>query len=127
MALLKRALFLGDFTSALDRKWQQENNICHVLTVARGLNIKVDCKHLVIDVLDDPSDNLLIYFEQMNDFIEQGLKKGNVLVHCAAGVSRSASAVIAYIMKKNKWSFNKTRNFVMSKRSVIYPNDGFVK
>ena len=32
--------------------------------------------------------------------IDEGLSKGGVLVHCAAGVSRSASTVIAYIMRK---------------------------
>ena len=41
----------------------------------------------------------------MNNFIENGLKQGNVLVHCAAGVSRSASAIIAYLMKYKKISF----------------------
>ena len=33
------------------------------------------------------------------NFIAQWIDKGNVLVHCAAGVSRSASMVICYLMR----------------------------
>ena len=117
-----RALYLGDFTSAIDQRWQKENNIRSVLTVAGGLNIHVECKHMVIDIMDAPFENLGLYFEQTNDFIYEGLKNGNVLVHCAAGVSRSATVVIAYIMKTYHWTLNKSRNFVQSKRSVIFPN-----
>jgi protein-tyrosine phosphatase len=55
------------------------------------------------------------------------LKKGAVLVHCAAGVSRSASVVIYYIMRHFRWSFAKALAHVKAKRSVICPNDGFMR
>jgi protein-tyrosine phosphatase len=57
------------------------------------------------------------------------MKKQNrkVLVHCAAGVSRSASFVIAYIMKSRKIGFDEAYTFVKSKRPIITPNSGFVK
>lgn len=50
-----------------------------------------------------------------------------MLVHCAAGVSRSASTVIAYIMRKRGQGLNETINFVRSRRAVIHPNPGFLK
>ncbi len=57
--------------------------------------------------------------------ISEGLQRGGVLVHCAAGVSRSASTVIAYIMKKRGWGFNETFNYVKKRRPIICPNYGF--
>lgn len=50
-----------------------------------------------------------------------------VLVHCAMGVSRSASCVIMYVMKKFKLDFEDTLEFVKNKRHVVDPNEGFVK
>ncbi len=46
-------------------------------------------------------------------------------MHCAAGVSRSASFTIAYIMKTKGKTFEDARQFVKSKRDVIHPNQGF--
>jgi protein-tyrosine phosphatase len=57
--------------------------------------------------------------------ILDGLKRGGVLVHCAAGVSRSASTVIAFLMKSRGWTFTDSFNYVKKKRYVICPNYGF--
>jgi protein-tyrosine phosphatase len=50
-----------------------------------------------------------------------------VLVHCAAGVSRSASFVIAYLMRVEKMKYVDAYQSVKTKRQIIRPNSGFVK
>lgn len=42
------------------------------------------------------------------------------------GISRSASVVIAYVMKAYNWSLEKAFEFVKKKRNCIRPNPGFV-
>ena len=48
-----------------------------------------------------------------------------VLVHCGAGVSRSASLCIAYLMRRNAWNAAKARKHCQQRRSLVNPNDGF--
>jgi hypothetical protein len=48
-----------------------------------------------------------------------------VLVHCAAGVSRSASVVIAYVMRRHRIPFAAARARVKAARRAINPNLGF--
>lgn len=60
-------------------------------------------------------------------FIENCRKFTNVYVHCYAGVSRSVALVCAYMMSKYGWTVDKTVKFVISKRVVAKPNDGFMK
>jgi len=48
------------------------------------------------------------------------------LVHCAAGVSRSASFMIAFLMKDQGIGYEESRKIVKSKRNIVNPNSGFV-
>ena len=50
-----------------------------------------------------------------------------VLVHCAAGVSRSGGIILAYLMWKMLWSFDNAWLYARTKRPKIYPNKGFQK
>jgi protein-tyrosine phosphatase len=52
-------------------------------------------------------------------------KGGKVLVHCFAGVSRSATIVIAYMMQEHGMNYHSAFKFVKSKRPFINPNEGF--
>lgn len=48
-----------------------------------------------------------------------------VYVHCQSGISRSATVVIAYIMKHHGLNLIESYKLVFDARPVINPNDGF--
>lgn len=50
---------------------------------------------------------------------------GAVLVHCYAGVSRSASCVIAFLMQECGLTFMEAMTYVRKKRPIVFPNFGF--
>ena len=77
--------------------------------------------------MDVPWENISQHITQAIRFIKEALNnKGNVFVHCYAGVSRSASFVIAYLMMKENLSFFQAMKFVKMKRPNIFPNPGFL-
>lgn len=43
------------------------------------------------------------------------------------GISRSGSTVVAYAMKKQHWPLDVALAYVKDRRSVVKPNDGFMK
>ena len=53
----------------------------------------------VIGILDMPYVNIMKYFPSAIQFIKDAIKSGGtVFVHCFAGISRSSSCIIAYLM-----------------------------
>jgi dual specificity phosphatase 12 len=52
----------------------------------------------VISVADTSNSSLIRHFPAAISFIKEGIARGGVLVHCFAGVSRSSSCVIAFLM-----------------------------
>ena len=49
-----------------------------------------------------------------------------ILFHCYAGISRSSSVAIAYLMIIHNLSLHKALELVKSKRQIVNPNPGFL-
>lgn len=61
--------------------------------------------------------------EYLTDLIADRSKKGKrILVHCQCGVSRSASLVVAYVMKSENWGVHQAYQWVKDKSPGISPN-----
>lgn len=128
---IEAGLYLGSLTAASNLTTLRNHNISHILTVdtepLRGhINEKSQFRTLFIEADDRPHVDLLSHFEESNQFIQDGIKNGAVLVHCFFGVSRSATLVIAYVMKHTNLSVQEAVTRVKEKRPVIGPNPGFL-
>jgi protein-tyrosine phosphatase len=82
-----------------------------------------DYKYIKIE--DYPEAQILPHFETAFEFINEGMQSGCVLVHCNAGVSRSVTVVVAYLMKTKNMSLKQALDLVKTKRPTMCPNEGF--
>jgi predicted protein tyrosine phosphatase len=87
--------------------------------------VRSKVKHLHIKLNDTSGDDILQHFQKAIAFISAN-KTGSTLIHCRAGISRSSTIVMAFLMYNNKWSLNQAFTFVKDKRKCVAPNFGFL-
>ncbi|XP_061097026.1 dual specificity protein phosphatase 10 isoform X2 [Conger conger] len=124
-------LFLGNERDAQDLELLQRLNIGFVLNVTTHLPLfHYDCGLLSykrLPATDSNKQNLRQYFEEAFEFIEEAHRAGQgLLIHCQAGVSRSATIVIAYLMKHTWMTMTDAYKFVKTRRPIISPNLNFM-
>ena len=123
-------LFLGSIGSASNLKQLQNFKITHIVCCASGIKnfFPDDFKYINLNLLDSEKEDIKQYFKESFDFIDEAIKNGgNVLVHCHAGVSRSSTILISYIMKSKKMKLNKVLDLLKTKREKVSPNAGFLR
>eukprot|EP01023_Acetabularia_acetabulum_P023539 TRINITY_DN22988_c0_g1_i2.p1 TRINITY_DN22988_c0_g1~~TRINITY_DN22988_c0_g1_i2.p1 ORF type:complete len:298 (+),score=40.50 TRINITY_DN22988_c0_g1_i2:254-1147(+) len=82
----------------------------------------VSVRYSVRDV-EEEGQRLFEYFEEFFQLVKQWNIKGKaVLVHCRYGVSRSATLVLAYLMRSRKWSLMQAQDYLSGQRPCINPN-----
>ncbi|CAF0959705.1 unnamed protein product [Adineta steineri] len=122
-------IFVGNLNDAQNLDRLTQHGITHVVNCTPDLPFYWENKHkcLRIDVLDLPSQNIRKYFDTAVEFIDNALRsKGNVLVHCSAGISRSPTLVLAYLMKKNHWTLDVAFDKMRKLRQIVDPNMSFI-
>lgn len=77
---------------------------------------------LRINIDDNPGCDIKQYFIPCIEFI----KNAPTVVHCKLGISRSATIVIAYLMKIYNMTLQNALILTRSQRSIINPNNGFL-
>ncbi|KAL6079423.1 Dual specificity protein phosphatase 10 [Balamuthia mandrillaris] len=85
-------------------------------------------RHLHVRVEDIPMVDIASHFDSSFQFIEDARKQSHrVLIHCHAGVSRSTTITLAYLMRAHRWTLKEAYQHVKTRRQVICPNHGFMQ
>jgi protein-tyrosine phosphatase len=121
-------LYLGSQDAASNFQSFGEIGITHVLNVATGIDYErlPSVTYKTIEILDVPEADILPVLSASTDYISSLFAKGGkVLVHCNAGVSRSSSVVIAYLMQAKSMTFEEAYKATKAAKPDILPNEGF--
>lgn len=128
VGIVRPFVLLGSQDAAHDEETLQRLKVTHVLNVAYGVsNLLPDqLVYKTLQILDLPDTDITSYLEECSGFIELARQQdGVVLVHCNAGVSRSSSVVVGYLMLREGLTFDDAYSQVKLARPSTRPNPGF--
>ena len=121
-------IWLGNLKSGINYNELKNHNIKRIVIVILGAQPRYpnNFDYMVLPVRDISTENIGIHFHKAHKFIDEGVKQGEgVLIHCVAGISRSATIVISYLMKTLNLTYQEAEMKTKSKRPFIRVNDGF--
>ena len=135
-------LYISDWFSSNNTQLLRQNNIKAVITIEtqqKPLSVlhfykANDIEFLYLFLPDSPDADISKYFDQSFNFINSNIKRNrNVLIHCWAGISRSPTLALNYILRKSEYNtltcMSCLVKYVTEKakqnRPIINPNIGF--
>ena len=134
--ILPPSLYLGPCSAASNKAFLTANSITHVLSVGSTPADKVDgVTYHRLSLNDSPTSSISKASDEACKIIEAavtskakgGGSKGKILVHCSAGISRSPTLVVTYLMKSQKMPLKAALRQVVSTRPQALPNPGFLQ
>lgn len=120
-------LYIGNYRDSKDYQQLERYQITHIVSIHDSpRRFHPDKHYLCVMAADTPDQNLSQYFSVCNDFIHAArLKEGHVLIHCLAGMSRSVTVAVAYIMSVTPLNWKEALKVVRAGRAIANPNLGF--
>lgn len=130
MSKIHENLYIGTYEDAI-KEGNQFDIIISALSTSEYHMFDLEVPHHVewhkLQIMDTEEEEISLYFHLTDEILRQAKRQGKkVLVHCAAGKSRSPTLVIAHLMLENEWTRKATYEYVSRKRIIIEPNEGFL-
>jgi len=121
-------LFMGSQDVAVSDDLLKKHRITHVLSVGVEVErVSEGVRYFFVQALALPEFSIRSLFEHCFAIIDSAREEGGrVLVHCNAGISRSAAVVIAYLMHDKNVTFQQAYDYLKKLRPSIRPNEGFI-
>ncbi|XP_036406442.1 dual specificity protein phosphatase 13-like [Megalops cyprinoides] len=128
-------VYIGDAHTARNKAVLCDLGITHIVNAADGPH-RIDTgpsfysdiavQYYGVDAPDSQDFDLSPFFYPTAEFIQGALsQKGKVFVHCARGISRSATLVFAFLMISVRLTLAEAIKAVRKHRNVL-PNAGFL-
>jgi len=127
-------IYLSSAHAANNYEELQSRGITHVLIIGIIGTQEIECAfsdkivYKNIAIKDSEFVNISDYFAETTEWMSNilAVNTNKILVHCAKGISRSPTIVIAYLMYTQKLSFDDAYTIVQTRRPCVYPNAGFI-
>ena len=123
-------LWLGNRTAALDPEFHRTNRIRAVFNCSKDIPFEASVKRRYRVPVDDNLEdaeirNLELWSFELVYKIAAELRQarsdsGAILVHCAAGMQRSAASVAMYLVATQNMKTEDAITFIQSKRSIAF-------
>lgn len=131
--ILPAQLYLTNFKGADDIEALKQLRVSHVASVGDEFDRNGPSDNGLIywskDIIDDEAhrDAMAGALREGASFIDQAIRGGGaVVVHCAAGISRSACVVLGYMVVHGGKSLRDALGHTIERRPCIWPNEGFM-
>lgn len=128
LSQITRSLYLSNGVAANDKRLLSGSHITSVVNVSVEVvsTLYEDIQYVQVPVADTPTSPLCDFFDPIADHIHRvERQRGRTLLHCAAGVSRSAALCLAYLMKYHAMSLLDAHSWTKACRPIVRPNRGF--
>ncbi|KAL9959665.1 hypothetical protein ACROYT_G033005 [Oculina patagonica] len=124
-------LYLGSEKDSSDLEILKKYGISYILNVTHDKPNSFEhlpgFKYKKLPVEDNWRANLSDMFPEAFEFIEEGITQNRgVLIHCLAGVSRSVTVTIAYLISALNMTLNEAYDFVKQRKPSVNPNLNFM-
>eukprot|EP00817_Percolomonadidae_sp_ATCC50343_P007767 CAMPEP_0117424210 /NCGR_PEP_ID=MMETSP0758-20121206/4675_1 /TAXON_ID=63605 /ORGANISM="Percolomonas cosmopolitus, Strain AE-1 (ATCC 50343)" /LENGTH=613 /DNA_ID=CAMNT_0005207853 /DNA_START=308 /DNA_END=2146 /DNA_ORIENTATION=+ len=129
---IREEIYIGSDVVARNKDLLKKNNITHVINCASLVCKNYhpdDFKYISFPLYDAGSEPIMGFFVTIVDYIEKirsKEKNARFFFHCQAGVSRSGTMAMSYLMWRFKLSFEEVLTSSKKKRSCLSPNAGFI-
>ncbi|XP_006755254.1 PREDICTED: dual specificity protein phosphatase 21 [Myotis davidii] len=128
LSQLTSNLYIGNAMAANNRYLLTTHRITTVINISVEIvNTFIDnIQYVKIPVHDSPRARIGYFFDAIADYVHVvALCQGRTLVHCHAGISRSSTVCMAYLMKYHALTLHEAHIWTRACRPVIRPNNGF--
>ena len=133
MSQITDEIWIGSSVDASNDTFLNERRITHMLCCAEEIFLRTmlyDSPRIgyKIPILDDRvTEKTREYFLEGAAILDKWVTKGGrTMVHCMAGINRSASVVITYLMVYKGWSFNLAFAHLKLRRYQTDPHPDFI-
>lgn len=124
-------LYLGSDCAGMDDRKLAAHKITHIINATSKqpnyFEARENIKYMRLGLRDVPSESIQRHLRPAFAFIEEAKESGGAcLVHCKAGVSRSVTIVLAYLISIEGLSLAEGLMKVRKTRPWVAPNHGFM-
>ncbi len=131
MSQVYENLWIAPANVAREKDFLVDNNISIILNCAEEESMKYPTDVLTVSIriplIDDEEPDALLMIKEGAMYIQMFTNVGkNIVVHCKAGISRSATVILAWMIIYKNMKFDEAYRYLAEKRPIIRPNDFYM-